>query len=217
VTELLGLADRRPLWVAGSTHPGEEEQVLAAFRAARTAVPSLALLLAPRHIERTEAVLELVRANGWQAERRSLAPATATPCDVLVLDTMGELSSLYALGQVVFVGGSLASIGGHDILQPIFQGCPTLFGPHMHNQQDLARLALEAGAAVQVADAEALGAEITRLLTDPAAHQQLRANGERLREQNRGAAVECAHLLVELARSTGSTTGKDDTLASAAR
>lgn len=217
VGELLGLETGRPLWVAGSTHPGEEEQVLTAFRTARAAVPNLALLLAPRHVERAEAVLDLVRADGWQSERRSTAKPTAPPCDVVVLDTMGELSGLYSLAQVVFVGGSLAPIGGHDILQPIFQGAPTLFGPYMHNQQDLARLALEASAAVQVADADALGAEIIHLLTSLGVREQLINAGERLLRENRGAAVECAQLLAELAGSPspGPTRERDDALARA--
>jgi 3-deoxy-D-manno-octulosonic-acid transferase len=197
VRDALALSDGRPLWVAGSTHPGEEEQVLEAYRAARERVPGLALLLVPRHVERAEEVLQLVLSQGWTAARRSTPPSGSV--DVLVLDTMGELASFYGLADGVFVGGSLVPIGGHDILQPLFAGRPTLFGPHMHNQQDLARLAVDAGAALQVASAADLAETLSRLLADGSLRARLSTAGETLLRDNSGAAREYADLLAGLA------------------
>jgi 3-deoxy-D-manno-octulosonic-acid transferase len=201
VRDALALSDGRPLWVAGSTHPGEEEQVLEAYRAARERVPGLALLLVPRHVERSEEVLRLVLSQGWTAARRSTPPPESV--DVLVLDTMGELASLYGMADVVFVGGSLVPIGGHDILQPLFAGRPTLFGPHMHNQQDLARLAVDAGAALQIASAAELAETLSRLLADASLRARLSTAGETLLRDNSGAAREYADLLAGLASGRG--------------
>ena len=206
VRHLLDLDGARPLWIAGSTHPGEEEQVLDAFSIARQQVPGLALLLVPRHIERAADVAALVQQRGWTAARRSVGGDT--PVDVLVLDTMGELAGLYDLADVVFVGGSLVPIGGHDILQPLFYGKPTLFGPHMHNQQDLALLALAEGAVVQVPDTATLGRETARLCIDAQARNGLRVAAERLLHNNTGAALECAKLLAALARGDRSAAGE---------
>lgn len=196
--ERLSLDQGFKLWIAGSTHPGEEDQVLRAFLAARESVPALSLLLVPRHIERAGEVSEQVKSHGLSCERRSAGGGAAV--DVLLLDTMGELAGLYALADVVFVGGSLVPIGGHDILQPLFAGKPTLFGPHMHNQQDLSALALAEGAVIQVLDVNALAREVTRLCSDDAARNQLREAAERLLCKNTGAALECAKLLTALAR-----------------
>jgi 3-deoxy-D-manno-octulosonic-acid transferase len=200
VSSVLDLRRGRPLVLAGSTHPGEEEQVLEAFRAAREQEPELALLLAPRHVQRAQQVGDRAAVAGWHVGLRSERPTE--PLDVLVLDTMGELASLYALADVVFVGGSLVPIGGHDILQPLFFGKPVLFGRHMHNQHELAALALDEGAAVQVADAGALGAEVLRCLREPDRRAELKEAGGRLLQKNRGAAQECATLLASLADGT---------------
>jgi 3-deoxy-D-manno-octulosonic-acid transferase len=204
VRSALALDQNLRLWVAGSTHPGEEEQILGAFRRARERVPGLKLVLAPRHVQRAPEVLTVLRAQGWSCGLRStLNPGQASAreaADVLVLDTMGELAGLYALADVVFVGGSLVPVGGHDILQPLFHGKPVLFGPHMHNQHDLARIVLEAGGAVQVSDANELGDAVARLCDDTPAGQELKAAGRRLLQENAGAALECARLLARLAR-----------------
>jgi 3-deoxy-D-manno-octulosonic-acid transferase len=198
VSRLLALDTGKKLWIAGSTHPGEEEQVLDAFQAARERMPDLALLLVPRHIERAGQVVELAQARNWRSARRSSGGDELV--DVLVLDTMGELSGLYALADVVFVGGSLVPIGGHDILQPLFLGKPTLFGPHMHNQLDLAALALGESAVIQVQDAAELAQWIVRLCSDDTFRNTLCEASERLLRNNTGAALECAKLLAALAR-----------------
>lgn len=129
----------RPLWVAGSTVGGEEELVLSAFHRVRERVPQARLLVAPRHPERFPAVPALVEAAGFRCLRRSaLDPAAWRDGEVLLLDSLGELSQVYSLASVVFVGGSLVPAGGHNILEPAVSGRAVVVGPHMENFQEIA-------------------------------------------------------------------------------
>jgi 3-deoxy-D-manno-octulosonic-acid transferase len=105
---------------------------------------------------------------------------------------------MYALASVVFVGGSLAPIGGHDVLQPLFHGKPTFFGPHMHNQRDLAQLSVGAGAARQVADSRELASAVREVLTDPERQAAARAAARSLLAAHCGAAERCAEVILEL-------------------
>jgi 3-deoxy-D-manno-octulosonic-acid transferase len=168
---LLGLADGCPVWVAGSTHRGEEDTVLAAHAAARSRFPELALVLAPRHPERVPEVQALIERRGWLARRRTELPLRANRDgarpNVIVLDTVGELAQLYGVADVVFVGGSLVPSGGHNLLEPAARGKPVLTGPHVENFRDAAELLLGCGAARTVSTALELGDELTQLLSDP--------------------------------------------------
>ena len=159
-------ADAR-VWIAGSTHRGEEAIVLDAFLRARTRCPDLALLLAPRHPERTGEVEKLIRERGLAAARRSRLPAGGAPGAVVILDTVGELAALYALAEVVFVGGSLVPIGGHNVLEPAMHGKPVLVGPHMSNFREGAELLQRSGGGLVVKDGPELERELARLLEDP--------------------------------------------------
>jgi 3-deoxy-D-manno-octulosonic-acid transferase len=186
----IGKAARRnrPLLVAGSTTVGEEELVLAAFRRVRERVPAAALLIAPRHPERFDEVPPKVAALGLRCLRRSaLEPGGWRDEEVVLLDTLGELASVYALADVVFVGGSLVPSGGHNILEPAAAGRPVTVGRHMENFQEIADQFRAAGALVQVADANELGDEVAALLLDEARRRELGERGRRLVEDNRGA------------------------------
>ena len=163
----LGLEAGARLWIAGSTHRGEEAVVLDVFARARSRIPPLVLLLAPRHPERAGEVEELVRERGLTAVRRSRLSAAAPPGSVVVLDTVGELAALYALADVVFVGGSLVPVGGHNLLEPAMHGKPVLTGPHTSNFREGAELLRQSGGALVVADAADLERELTRLLDQP--------------------------------------------------
>jgi 3-deoxy-D-manno-octulosonic-acid transferase len=154
------------LWIAGSTHRGEEAVVLDAFLRARARCPELALLLAPRHPERAGEVEELIRARGLVAARRSRLPADAAPGAVVILDTVGELAALYALAEVVFVGGSLVPVGGHNVLEPAMRGKPVLVGPHTSNFREGAELLQRSGGGLVVKDGPELERELARLLED---------------------------------------------------
>jgi 3-deoxy-D-manno-octulosonic-acid transferase len=164
--ERLGLGADTRVWIAGSTHRGEEALVLDAFLSARTRCPGLALLLAPRHPERAGEVEDLIRARGLAAVRRSRLPAGGAPGAVVILDTVGELAALYALAEVVFVGGSLVPIGGHNVLEPAMRGKPVLVGPHTSNFREGADLLQRSGGGLVVKDGPELERELARLLED---------------------------------------------------
>ena len=164
--ERLRLGAGARLWIAGSTHRGEEEVVLDAFLRARTRCPDLALLLAPRHPERAGEVEDLIRGRGLAAARRSRLPGDGPPGAVVILDTVGELAALYALAEVVFVGGSLVPVGGHNVLEPAMRGKPVLVGPHTSNFREAAELLERSGGGLVVKDGPELERELTRLLED---------------------------------------------------
>jgi 3-deoxy-D-manno-octulosonic-acid transferase len=164
---LFGLRVGQPVWIAGSTHRGEEEIVLDAHRAVSEKRPDVVLVLAPRHPERTPDIMRLLATRAWPAVRRTQLERPPADGTVIVLDTVGELAELYALADVVFVGGSLVDAGGHNMLEPAFRGKPVLFGPHTENFREPAGLLLEHGGAIRVADAEAISTELLRLFADP--------------------------------------------------
>jgi 3-deoxy-D-manno-octulosonic-acid transferase len=195
----LGLGDD-PVFLAGSTHRGEEEIVLEAYAQARRQVPRLRLVLAPRHLERLEEIDALLRRRQLTVRRRSQGrPGVGAPeVDVLLLDTIGELATLYAVGTVVCVGGSFVSIGGHNVLEPAAQRRAILFGPHMHNFQQIAAALLEAGGALQVPTPAALGAAVGDLLRHPERRQAMGEAAYRVLQENRGAIDRTVQLIERL-------------------
>jgi 3-deoxy-D-manno-octulosonic-acid transferase len=168
---LLGLGPDQPVWIAGSTHRGEDEIVLEAHGMAARKRPDLTLVLAPRHPERVPEVLRLASARGISVIRRTELPRARSVGAVVVLDTVGELAQLYAIADVVFVGGSLVPAGGHNMLEPAMRQKPVLFGPHTENFREAAALLLTAGGARRVEDATSLARDVGDLLD----HDDLRA------------------------------------------
>src|SRR5918995_4547511 len=141
----------RPVIVAGSTMKGEEAAVLRTFRRVRSTAPTTLLILAPRHTERVDDVHELCREEGFRTVRRSELPIDTEPrADIVILDSIGELATIYQLATVAFVGGSLVATGGHNILEPAVFGKPIVFGPHMENFSEIARAFVTNVAGVQV-------------------------------------------------------------------
>jgi len=187
-----------PAIVAGSTNPGEEEQVLDAYRILRRKRGDLRLVIAPRQLNRTEAIRALVSSYGFSCGLRSDAAGLSGGEDVVILDTMGELAAVYGIATVAFVGGSLIPKGGHNILQPIAHGRPVIYGPYMHKARDLARIAGEAGVGFQVADSAGLARVAESLLENPARLEEVRVKAEALIERNRGASRRCAEAIAEL-------------------
>ena len=180
----------RPLWVAGRTHGGIEEQaVLEAQQRVRTAHPGALLVLAPRHPPRFDEVAEALHASGIGFVRRSAGAETASDatCAVLLLDSLGELLDFYAAADVAFVGGSLAPVGGHNLLEPAALGVPILTGPDNSNSEEIARLLIARGAAEVVHDATELSTRVSELLGDPAARERMGAAGRASVDSNRGA------------------------------
>jgi 3-deoxy-D-manno-octulosonic-acid transferase len=173
-----------PLWIAASTMPGEEEQVLDAFAQVRKQHQELTLLIAPRHPERFDAVERLIRSRGLACSRRT---QLSVETHVLLLDSVGELAAAFRHASVVFVGGSLVPRGGHNILEPAAFAKPIIFGPHMENFREIRDLFLEAEAAVEVHNATELAVAIERFLTDPSLSEKLGARALNLVAQNTGA------------------------------
>ena len=201
-------APSRPLWIAGSTHEGEEALVLEAHRALRLQHPTAMLVLAPRHPPRFPGVAAWLSREGIPFVRHSqaaaLPPAAIAAAQVVLVDGLGQLLDFYAAGDIAFVGGSLVPIGGHNLLEPAALGRPVLTGPYYANAPDVARALLEAGAAQAVADADALAGALAELFNDPAARERRGAAALATVAANRGAAQRLWTQLAPLLRPSGS-------------
>jgi 3-deoxy-D-manno-octulosonic-acid transferase len=192
----LRIEEGAPVFIAASTHEGEEKAALEAFLQSKKEVEDLLLILAPRHPERWPGVERMLNQRGLAYSKRSeLRAASGRVGDLILLDSMGELGRIYSLGTVVFVGGSLVRIGGHNILEPAFYGVPILFGPHMHNFQEITELFLAEGAALAVRDSSQLAEELLWLLRHPEEAKDMGAKGRVILDQNRGATQRTLDLL----------------------
>jgi len=178
--------DARPVWIAGSTHAGEEDMVLDAHAALEAALPGALLLLVPRHPQRFAAVAELLNRRGLKFERRSSGNPVRPDAQVLLVDTVGELTTLYAAVDLAFVGGSLVPVGGHNLLEPAALGVPVITGPHQSNARQVAELLLREDALVEVADSGELGRQLAALFADPTRRLGLAARAEHVVAMNRG-------------------------------
>lgn len=197
IRQRFGFANGRRVLVAGSTNPGEDGPVLTAFQIARESHPDLRLVLAPRQIERADSIDEMVRTRGLSCGRRSAAGSLTGSEDVVILDTFGELASVYGICDVAFVGGSLIRKGGHNILQPMAHGKPVFFGPHMFKARDLVAQAKAAGVGFEVKDGEDLGRRVASLLSDPEVLADIRERALEIMRRNRGASRRCAEAIAE--------------------
>ena len=180
-------AGSRPVWIAGSTHAGEEDVVLDAHASLKALGIDALLILVPRHPNRFDEVASNLKRRGLDFVRRSRAPAAEPATRVLLVDTLGELMTFYAAADVAFVGGSLVPIGGHNLLEPAALGLPILSGTHTRNAEGIARLLIEVGAARTVHNAQELSAGVAELLRDPAARRRAGEHGRATIEANRGA------------------------------
>jgi 3-deoxy-D-manno-octulosonic-acid transferase len=188
--DALGLG---PFVVGGSTHAGEEEALLTAWRKLRESVaPGLRLVLAPRHPERVPELLKSVRRNGGRAGLRSEGAADA---EIVVLDTVGELSSLYGLAELVFVGGSLAHVGGHNLVEPVLAGRVVVHGPYTQNQRTQVDLLAPLGVLRRVENASGLDAAFASLWADPERNAPARAAVTHL-DAHRGASARVLALVL---------------------
>jgi 3-deoxy-D-manno-octulosonic-acid transferase len=192
------LAPARPLWVAGSTHGGgEEQQLIDTVRRLRESLPGALLVMAPRHPQRFNEAAQALTQSGVRFVRRS-AGGTAADSEVLLLDTLGELLDFYAAADVAFVGGSLVPVGGHNLLEPAALGIPILTGPYSANAAEVARLLIGQGAAETVHNPGELAARLEVLLQDPAARARMGSAGRSCVEANRGALAKLLALIEPL-------------------
>ena len=180
-------ATQRPVWIAASTHAGEDEIVLAAHRQLLAQQPRALLILVPRHPERFAAMFELSEREGFATVRRSQSQPVSAEIQVLLGDTLGELLFLYALADVAFVGGSLVENGGHNLLEPAALGKPLLSGPHLFNFLEIAAQLRAAGDLIEVTDAQTLHAAVQRLFVEPALAQAMADAGLGVMSANQGA------------------------------
>jgi 3-deoxy-D-manno-octulosonic-acid transferase len=178
----------RPVWVAGSTHAGEEEQLVEAHQRIRQRFPNALLVLVPRHPPRFGDVAEMLKGRGLRFVTRRSAMTVTSGTEVYLLDTLGELPPFYAAGDVAFVGGSLVpNVGGHNLLEPAALGLPIVAGPTNYNSADIAKLLVERGAVRIASDPAAVAKAVGELLADPAQRSRMGAAGRKAVEDNRGA------------------------------
>jgi len=177
-------------WVAGSTHPGEEDIILRVYSRLRQEFSDLCLILAPRNQQRFEEVFKLASQSGWQTLLRSQLDAgegRGAQVDVLILDTIGELARFYSLGDFAFVGGSLVPIGGHNPLEAVQRGLPVVYGPHMENFRDIAAILTGSGGGFQISDENKLFEQLRAWLTESAATKEQVRKAQRALQPHQGA------------------------------
>ncbi len=181
-----------PLLVAGSTHAGEEEIILRAYERLRKDIPDLELIIAPRDIERREAIERLIKGMNLTNGRRSKGSSKG----LIILDTLGELSTVYAMADIAIVGGSLVAQGGHNPLEPALHGTPILFGPHMEDFAEISHDLLNCGGARQIEAAELLPA-LRDLLNNPEKRRKMGVRAANLIRHNQGAARRYVKIIKE--------------------
>jgi len=192
MAKVLGLHEEEKILIAGSTHSGEEETLVNLYKALKEVNPHLVLILAPRHLDRLDEVERILKKESLSWLRRTSLSSGPGRSDrdrpeVILLDTIGELMSIYSLGTLVFVGGSLVPVGGHNPLEPLFFKKCVLFGPHMFNFFDISSRLIETGGAIQVSGKEDLFSQLKRLLSDEGTRKEVGEKGYQFLQRHQGA------------------------------
>jgi 3-deoxy-D-manno-octulosonic-acid transferase len=198
----------RPVWIAASTHAGEERKVLETYVLLKRCHPELLLVLVPRHPERFQAVARLCRRRFKVALRSRTKGALPAGTEVLVGDTMGELQRLYAAADVAFIGGSLVAHGGQNLLEACAVDVPVVFGPHMFHFEEISAMALERGAARQVHDVRGLAEAVALYFDQPDLRRAAGSAAHTLVTDNRGALDRTLALVEDALRVAASAAGK---------
>ncbi len=185
------------LLIAGSTHAGEEEIIIDAYKNLSGAITNLKLLIAPRHIERCKEIEEILSKNGINHARFSELFKKTKEAPVILLDTIGDLSSLYSLADVIFMGGSLMKKGGHNIIEPAMYAKPVVFGQFMFNFKQIAQMFLERGAAIKVNNSEELLVSLKKLLLDKTLREKIGNLAKKIVDENTGATARTGDLIKE--------------------
>ncbi|MFC2172149.1 3-deoxy-D-manno-octulosonic acid transferase [Acidobacteriota bacterium] len=203
IRSLFGLNGKERLILAGSTMKGEEGIILEAFANLKKEFPDLRLLIAPRHPERCEEVKKILGQHGYACARRSRLPQSGiNGSPVLLLDTIGELASFYAIADVAFIGGSLLpEYGGHSPLEPAAVGVPVVYGPHMSNFADISLKLEKKGAAIRLEDQDEIRSTIAELLNHRERGIRMGQKGLEVCAENRGAAKQTASIVRRYAKS----------------
>jgi 3-deoxy-D-manno-octulosonic-acid transferase len=197
-----GISPEKIVWIAGSTHAGEEVAVLSAYKRLSLLFPDLFLVVAPRQVERGREIKEIADSLGLTVRQRS-APFQDEEfpgAPLLILDTMGELSRMYSFCDIAFIGGSLVADGGHNPLEPAAFGKPILFGPYMDDFTEISVDLLERNAAIVCHDEDDIFEILKQLLVDPPRRKQMGEQAQALVLQHRGVSkrhLEIIHFLFE--------------------
>ena len=176
----------RPVWIASSTHAGEEQIILSALGSILQQHPNCLLIIAPRHPERSNIIAELSNKSGFPTVRKSQGQKVDDQVKVFLLDTLGELPEYYAASDIAFVGGSLVPHGGHNMLEPACLGVPVITGPNNHNFSEISAMLQHSGAAWLVKGVEELAHRVNLLLTDKHLRHDAGEKGRKLVQENRG-------------------------------
>jgi 3-deoxy-D-manno-octulosonic-acid transferase len=188
----------RFIWIAASTHEGEEEQILEAFTQVRKQFPTILLVSVPRHVERVFRLQNLYQSHGYQVIRRSENKPCHNATDIFIGDTMGELLSFYAASDIAFVGGSLVERGGQNPLEPAAVGLPLLTGPYTFNFEIITQQLKERGIEIEVNNAQELAEQLIGLLSNPKKRQAMGEDAKKFIEENKGSLVKHLALIENL-------------------
>lgn len=191
------LGENRLIWIAASTHPTEEEIVLAAHQKVLDHDPSALLILVPRHPERFDAVATLIQQTGFKIARRSAKDKCASDTQVYLADTMGELLLMYAVCDVAFVAGSFAPVGGHNMLEAAVLAKPIVMGPQLFNFAEASQMLLTASGMVIVKNANELANDIISLFSDEKTRKKRGENALKVLEANRGSLKKQMNLITQ--------------------
>jgi 3-deoxy-D-manno-octulosonic-acid transferase len=192
--------DIRPgqnIFIAGSTHKGEEELIVSVFQELKNKVPDLIMILAPRHPERFDDVALLLKQTGVDFIRKTeLASMSGHYTQsVILLDTIGELAKIYSVGTIIYIGGSLVPVGGHNVLEPAVFSKPVLFGNYMGNFAEIASILIEKDAAIQVSNTDEFAEQALALLNNPALGRQIGESAFAVIRENSGAVKRSVEIL----------------------
>jgi 3-deoxy-D-manno-octulosonic-acid transferase len=187
----------RFVWVAASTHPGEEAQLLDILPALMAEIPSLLLVLIPRHPHRFEEVATLIKGRGIQMAQRTRQESCTADTLVYLADTLGEVPLFYGLADIAFVGGSLVPIGGHSLLEPTFAGLPVLSGPHNENAQEIAEYLATSGILTTVKSKDDLGKAILHFAQSPAERKKCHERGLDIMHEHKGSSEKTREKIME--------------------
>lgn len=187
LAEMRSAIGNRPVFLASSTHPGEDSIIASAHQIARAAIPGLLTIIVPRHADRGNALANLLMGQGLSIRQRSANSLPDPSTDIYIADTMGELGTFYRLSPLCFVGGSLIEHGGQNPVEAVRLGAAVLSGPHVHNFTDIYNALITADGAAIVHNADDIAARITHLLGENAALETMRSNASLALEQMSGA------------------------------
>lgn len=178
---------RTPVIVAGSTHPKEENAVIESFQEVARKFPEAILILAPRHPERTPQIEQLIKQSGFSYIRRTEMTSSKIKEKIILVDVIGELSKIYSAADIVFLGGSLVPIGGHNLLEPALLSKPIITGPYTFKQKEMVELLKKGNGLIQVENKEELKEKFIELLSSPETSKKLGENAHNIVLSNQGA------------------------------